>query len=84
MVSSPNDGCFLRLLILLIGDIFFWLELNFALVLVWFSNLQLLWKFLRLFETICAGAFLFCFCENSFSRRAKKTQTRKNRKNDIP
>ena len=38
----------------------FWLELNSALGLVWFSNLQLHWKFLRLFETIRARVF-FCF-----------------------
>ena len=70
VVASPNDG--------------FSQATNFALGLVWFSNLALHWKFLRLFETICARAFFVCFCENSFLRRAKKTQTRKNRKNDIP
>ena len=53
--------------------IFFWLELNFALGLVNVYLRQFLWEL-----------FLFCFCENSFLRRAKKTQTRKNRKNDIP
>ena len=72
MVSSPNDGCFLRLLILLIGDIFFWLELNFALVLVWFSNLQLLWKFLRLFETICAGDFFVLFLRELFFKESEE------------
>ena len=57
---------------------------NFALGLIWFSNLALHWQFLRLFETIRARAFFVCFCENSFLRRAEKTQTRKNRKNVIP
>ena len=74
MVASPNVGCFLRLLILLIGD-FFWLELNSALGLVWFSNLQLHWKFLRLFETIRAGVFfvLFFLRELFFKEREEKT-----------
>ena len=74
MVASPNVGCFLRLLILLIGD-FFWLELNSAFGLVWFSNLQLHWKFLRLFETIPAGVFfvLFFLRELFFKEREEKT-----------
>ena len=52
--------------------------------LVWFSNLQLHWKFQRLFETIRVGAFFVLFLRELFFKESEETQTRKNRKNVIP